>query len=156
MTRHIHADLMKAYAEDCSLVIESRLGGAWQAIGYPAWNPSCEYRIKPAPHPHAELMQLEKEKPETVFQYMSEYCKDWVDTVPSWAPHSKYRVKPPEPKKIKMWQWVYINSATGLPTLSHNFCESEEEAVKMIGKKSLQKAHWTEIEIEVSPEGVVL
>lgn len=47
--RHKHADLMIAYANDTSLVIEwkSKLGNEWAISKAPIWDESYEYRIKP-------------------------------------------------------------------------------------------------------------
>lgn len=47
MTRHKHADLMIAYANNPSLQIEIDLGDGWKDCDSPAFRPYFEYRIKP-------------------------------------------------------------------------------------------------------------
>jgi hypothetical protein len=49
----VHADLIKAWVEDDSLVIEylDKLELCWYAIEYPSWNPCTVYRIKPSVDP---------------------------------------------------------------------------------------------------------
>ena len=47
MTRHIHADLMIALAEDSSLRFAYKCDNRWRAcLGVPGFNPDVEYRIK--------------------------------------------------------------------------------------------------------------
>ena len=48
MTRHKHADLMIAYANDTSLVVEVCEGGDWCETSQPLWRTDLRYRIKPA------------------------------------------------------------------------------------------------------------
>lgn len=45
--RHKHADLMIAYANDCSLVIEYLQKDKWWVTTGPTWDKRFEYRIKP-------------------------------------------------------------------------------------------------------------
>lgn len=49
MTRHIHADVMIAYANDKSVIIECRQtpGESWFEVRDPCWTSTVEYRIKP-------------------------------------------------------------------------------------------------------------
>lgn len=49
MTRHKHADLMIAYANDTSLVVEVCEGGDWCETSQPLWRTDLRYRIKPEP-----------------------------------------------------------------------------------------------------------
>lgn len=44
--RHKHADVMIAYANDCSLEIEYKHDMDWHVVRTPSWNPNYEYRIK--------------------------------------------------------------------------------------------------------------
>lgn len=48
---HVHAELMKAYAEDCELNIEYQddVSGEWYGTSLPCWNENVKYRIKPEP-----------------------------------------------------------------------------------------------------------
>lgn len=45
--RHVHADVMIAYANDKSLVVETKYKGGWTAISSPSFMATSEYRIKP-------------------------------------------------------------------------------------------------------------
>jgi len=49
----VHADLIRAWAEDDSLVIEylDKLELCWHAMESPSWNPCTVYRIKPSVDP---------------------------------------------------------------------------------------------------------
>lgn len=50
MSRHPHADLMIAYANDASLAIEASVDGErWCDVVEPCWATDRHYRIKPAP-----------------------------------------------------------------------------------------------------------
>lgn len=52
MARHPHADLIKAWAEDTSRVVQYRDPTDvydWNDIERPAWRPDMEYRFKPEP-----------------------------------------------------------------------------------------------------------
>ena len=49
MSRHKHADLMIAFANDTSLVIEVNGGDGWTETTQPLWRTDLHYRIKPAP-----------------------------------------------------------------------------------------------------------
>lgn len=49
MTRHIHADLIIAWAEGAK--IEHLEGNVWHGVTHPSWNQNEEYRIAPKlPH----------------------------------------------------------------------------------------------------------
>lgn len=45
---HVHAELMKAYADDTNLKFQVRPEGCkWRDVDIPAWRECSEYRIKP-------------------------------------------------------------------------------------------------------------
>jgi hypothetical protein len=48
MSPHKHSELIKKWADDDSIVIQSKMpDGAWVDSSYPCWNKTTEYRIKP-------------------------------------------------------------------------------------------------------------
>lgn len=66
MSRHPHADLMIAFANDASLVIEASVDGkCWCDVEEPCWAKDQHYRIKPAP------------KKVYVFMYKSKSVDKW-------------------------------------------------------------------------------
>lgn len=71
MSRHPHADLMIAYANDTSLEIEVRDRGEWCVSSRPLWLPHMQYRIKPAP------------KKAYVFMYKSNSVDKWCHVASS-------------------------------------------------------------------------
>lgn len=66
MTRHKHADLMIAYANDTSLAIEANDGIGWYEVDAPAWSKYMQYRIKP------------ESKKAYVYMYNSKSLTQWV------------------------------------------------------------------------------
>lgn len=49
---HVHAEMMKKFADDSSLVVELQYSnGVWFYTQNPSWNPRCKYRFKPFPKP---------------------------------------------------------------------------------------------------------
>ena len=66
-TPHIHAELMRQWAEDNAVVpplhkwqcrSKSNKKGLWDAVQTPGWHADMDYRrvVKAEPHPHAELI----------------------------------------------------------------------------------------------------
>jgi len=49
MQRHIHADLIIAWANGAK--IQKKYANLWNDVADPKWNPYSEYRIKPEPKP---------------------------------------------------------------------------------------------------------
>jgi hypothetical protein len=54
---HVHATLIKAWADGAEIEYKSQTG-PWMGTGRsgPLWNPYVEYRIKPVPHPQQALI----------------------------------------------------------------------------------------------------
>jgi len=49
--RHIHADIIHAYAEGSEVQLFDDLVMKWKDISTPTFFPSCKYRVKPVPKP---------------------------------------------------------------------------------------------------------
>ena len=47
LRKHRHADLIRRWLDDDSLIIEILDGDEWRYCGLPAWQENCKYRIKP-------------------------------------------------------------------------------------------------------------
>lgn len=50
---HVHADVIKAWAEGAQ--VEIYLGGMWQLASSPSWSEDMKYRVKPEPKPLTDL-----------------------------------------------------------------------------------------------------
>lgn len=48
MPKHVHAELIKAWADGAEVEFRYQ-SGLWKATAAPSWDPFLEYRIKPAP-----------------------------------------------------------------------------------------------------------
>lgn len=111
------------------------------------------------PHKHAEL--------KAAFEYgvpiQSQVKKidtwtDWKDDPdPKWSEEDwiDYRIKPKEKQKVKMWQWVVYNELVEIYTLDDLFYVDRaavEENYSGLDYKIIQRADWTEIEVEVEQD----
>lgn len=47
--KHVHAELIKAWADGAKVEIYNRLDGDWRPICHPAWSEKSKYRIAPEP-----------------------------------------------------------------------------------------------------------
>ena len=55
--RHPHADLIKAWADDTSRVVQCKIAEGWVNSENPLWDFDREYRFKPEP-PKVEAIEL--------------------------------------------------------------------------------------------------
>ena len=81
--------------------------------------------------------------------------KWWIEEDPTWNDNMKvFRIKPKEKQKVKMWQWVYRDYDSENILLTRRFFESEAEALTGVWKVDtlIQRADWTEIEVEVEDD----
>lgn len=146
--KHKHADLIKQWVEDTTQVVEySRIKNKWKKVdGTPLWNPDFEYRIR---HKHQDLIDQKEARPELIVEWRPDVDIPWVVTPsPEWLEECEYRLVEPEPakKKVKMWQWVI--GQEGYIGLSNSFYKTAEEASFKTASKVIQRADWTEIEVE--------
>ena len=49
MPKHIHAELIKAWADGAEIEYKSECHGIWDNANPPRWSPDVEYRLKPKP-----------------------------------------------------------------------------------------------------------
>lgn len=104
MQKHVHAELIKAWADGVKIEYKS-CSGIWNVVDNPTWNYDIEYRIKPTPHKHQECIDAWN-RGEAVEVYVG---NEWLEmrrnkhTVPGWFEDFKYRIKP---KTIKTRRWV--------------------------------------------------
>ena len=108
MPKHVHAELMKLYAEDA--METKRPWERWQfytSLGpedcrsHPKWVSTLKYRRKPNPCPHAELIMQyakdcqENEKPWELWELKPTSEVHWSDCIehPSWFTWVEYRRK---------------------------------------------------------------
>jgi hypothetical protein len=49
MTKHVHCDLIKAWAEGAQIQLKGADGSIWYDVANPTWNGNDSYRIKPSP-----------------------------------------------------------------------------------------------------------
>ena len=61
---------------------------------------------------------------------------------------NEYRIKP-EPKTVKMWQWIVKDSNRVNPYLTDHFYEENPYAKHYGPVEWVRKAEWTCIEVEV-------
>lgn len=146
MKKHKHYNVIRAYADGWKI---------WSPITLPAFSEQVEYRIVPedgwlpwyggeCPIPYDQMVKVRfSDNTLSTIRQAREF--NWqVDYV------AVYRVieEAPQPKKVKMWQFVY--KKTFLPQLTVCFYPTFEEAVKACeGATIIQRADWTEIEVEV-------
>ena len=113
-------------------------------------------------HKHAELIKAWADGAEIECRHKREGCEnEWYDWYlvadPRWYTNSdmEYRIKPKEKQKVKMWQWIIKARGQKRPTLTSGFYRSVSSVIEYsAGNRgdNIQRADWTEIEIEVDDE----
>ena len=107
------------------------------------------------PHKHAEYIQAWLDGDIVQYQYSSWDAGIWhtVDKATDFDAGVMFRIKPKEKQKVKMWQWVYAEHITNIIKISDGFFTNEEDAQDLLGTDNvIQRADWTEIEVEVEDE----
>ena len=103
------------------------------------------------PHKHAELIKAWADGAE-IQMYLHTLDK-WIDTRPEWLVDIDYRIKPKEKQKVKMWQWVMKHSESNWIFLTDEFFRTGLDAkYEYPAGAIVQRADWTEIEVEVEDE----
>ncbi len=147
--RHKHQDLIDQKAARPELIKEwVDDSGKW-CLANDLWWPDAKYRLVEPRHKHQDLIEQKAARPELVVQYEIE--GDWyVAHTPTWNEKGSFRLVEPEPvkRRVKMWQWVFYNIANN-PTITNRFFPSEEAFREaMHGYSVIQRADWTEIEVD--------
>jgi hypothetical protein len=103
MTRHVHADLLHALAEDSSLKIESSNGFEWRIIENPSFASTIQFRA------HDPYRQFKEAIAAGKTVQLLTVLGVWIDSTPLWtAPVSSYRIKPGPVVKVDT-QVVYYD-----------------------------------------------
>lgn len=98
-----HSFLISLWAKDPSISFQSSYNGKdWRDAPHPTWDPSINYRVKPAvPHVHAELIakwledsSIKLEQRPGPIDEASEQQIHWAPVLgrPAWYPEWQYRV----------------------------------------------------------------
>lgn len=58
---HVHAEVIKAWADGAEIESQHRAGGEWVQTTRPGWLPEYNYRIKPEPKPDKVYYLLDLE-----------------------------------------------------------------------------------------------
>ena len=103
MPKHIHAELIKQWADDPSLQIQAKHPDRdeWYSVpSLPVWYPTAQYRIKPEPDPYAEFKQAlaEGKRIQTYSVYMGTWV--YVENALFAGKPEHYRVEPKYQPKV--------------------------------------------------------
>lgn len=111
-------------------------------------------------HKHAELIKAWADG--TTIESKRKDSDDtmWmIDPNPSWGyDWLEFRIKPKEKQKVKMWQWVFKNTWGNktIVGITESFFANEQSVEEVVGDDKhvsiIQRADWTEIEVEVGDE----
>ena len=108
-------------------------------------------KIKPKPHPHAELIKMWADDPSIEIQYFCDIRDKWVNTGnPGWDIDLKYRIKPKEKKFVSKYKFSWLNS-NGTICNSEEFQTQEDanEFFKQFDITNWTCLEWTKKEFEV-------
>ena len=143
MKPHVHAELIKAWADGAEIECYGPHSGKWETVGTPAWGVNVSYRIK---DPYHELKAAAEDPTKQIrFVLDGVVCNDWKDSSHPWVFNARpedYEIRDKPKPKVKMWQWIYRNK-NGRIYLSIEFSSEAPDFAEVIGP-----ALWTEIEVE--------
>lgn len=74
MKKHIHCDVIKAYADGAEIQVLSQPSGIWSDVLYPAFRDHLTYRIKPPVNKKDELLKELKELEKRIKEVGCELC----------------------------------------------------------------------------------
>jgi len=108
MKKHIHCDIIKAFAKGERVQVLN-LSGNWKGVTDPAFNPDLTYRIVPdceAKHVHHYAMLAWADGHEIQCLLSEGTPKEvWRDTPsPTFAAYLNYRVKPAVSEKVALME----------------------------------------------------
>ena len=142
--RHVHAEIIHAWAEGATIECRNKETGRWQIAKLPSWISDVIYRIKPEPDPYAELKAAAKDPMKQVRLKCNPWPKE--DTLISmWAyPPEDYEIRDKPKAKVKMWLWVLQGNDGKFITSSYFY----ETAPVIDDLKVIQRLDWSMIEVE--------
>lgn len=161
MNKHKHYQAVRAFADGWKIETFNEITQNWYGVDYFSFHPEKKCRI--VPDKDGWLPWYGGECPvdgDTFVEAESYEGKQWKQ-VParelSWNLKEmgrrivRYRIMAKaEHKKVKMWQWI-VRRNNEAPCLTSHFYEHAEDvklSQAVYGKEVLQKAEWTEIEVE--------
>lgn len=128
MTRHIHADLIKAWADGAEIEYLNEALREWRDAGSPVWSPATKYRVK---HPLQALIDARdlgatiqvrmKGDPYSVWKDDSKVKFDSPDSV-------EYRIKPDVLKYRRCIRYKAGRRSGGAENMFVDCVESLEDA----------------------------
>lgn len=98
-TPHVHAAIIKAWADGAEIECFHKVKSTWMAVGGPIWLTDNEYRVKPEPHKWQKEMDAFNAGKTVQFRN-SQYKGEWTTMVLSqklgygWHDPYEYRIKP--------------------------------------------------------------
>lgn len=161
MNKHKHYQTIRAYADGWKLEYLAKTTNEWKAIVDPTFLQNYEYRIVPdedgwIPWYGGECPVQAGVRVQIKFANgtgeSGAGSRLWWDHRGSEGDIYEYRIieETPAPKKVKMWQWILAHKTTKAPYLTDHFFLTGEAAVSASGGFIIQRADWTEIEVEES------
>ena len=108
-------------------------------------------KIKPEPHPHAELIKMWADDPSVEIQHLCTIHSKWrTINNPGWVIGEEYRIKPKEKKYVDKYMYAHYLAGIGiLLTGKHYSDEDWDDRVKNAPVKHFTKLEWTKKQFEV-------
>lgn len=138
--QHKHADVIKAWADGAEIEFKTS-EGIWCDSFSPVWSNTLEYRVKPKPNKHQDVIDAYNRGEQC--QFYSKHKNKWEDFVkghiPGWYDSRQYRVKPKEETiKISKPQSapVVIDTTAGWS------CNSVDVTVNGVQIEGVVRADW--------------
>jgi hypothetical protein len=102
MTKHVHADLIKAWADGAEIELLYPKSG-WKSVSIPTWSVTCQYRVKPVPHKwQTEYEAWLAGKVVQLRPLSGGQWRDWQCKPPNkWVPHCSDMSSPEYEWRIK-------------------------------------------------------
>ena len=143
MKPHVHAELIKQWADGEFKIERQTNNGNWIPCPFPTWIAEVNYRIK---DPYAELKAAAADPTKQVrcglgpWMDGGEYAWEWLD-----GPHH-YEIRDKPKPKVKMWQWIVQRSDGSVFSTIDFYAKAPADfgTSAVIGK-----ALWTEIEVDL-------
>ena len=108
-------------------------------------------KIKPEPHPHAELIKKWADDPSIEIQHLCTIHSKWrTINNPGWVIGEEYRIKPKEKKYVDKYRYAHSFAGIGIPLTGEHYSDEEwDDRVKNAPVKHFTKLEWTKKQFEV-------
>lgn len=156
MNKHKHFQQIRAFADGWAIEFLDAVKG-WVQISNPSFVASCEYRV--IPDAEGWLPWYGGECPVSKAQKVKVKFKDGsagerLSSSVGWSDHNliAYKLVEEPKQKVKMCQWVVaVPEGTPYAYVTSLFYKSEDDLLRDCPDiKIIQRADWTEIEVEES------